>query len=102
MTTNLDQQCHELAECARQLAVCLPFYGIHAYPAIAALADRIIAARTAEHAQFVEVAQLAGQLGWYVFVDGLLDCDIPACGTERDAWYLALQAYPHAVAQVTP
>ena len=34
-----------------------------------------------------EVAQLAGQIGWYVFRDGLLDCDFPASNTPRKAWY---------------
>jgi hypothetical protein len=42
----------------------------------------------------IEVAQLAGQLGFYVFVDGMLDADIPASKTAEQAVGLALRAYP--------
>lgn len=34
----------------------------------------------------IEVAQMAGALGFYVFRDGLLDCDVPASKTRAEAW----------------
>lgn len=42
----------------------------------------------------IETGQLAGQLGWYVFVDGRLDADIPASKVEKGAVLRAARAYP--------
>ena len=44
----------------------------------------------------LETCKLAGQLGWYVLVDEMLDCDIPQFRTEEEARILAGRAYPGA------
>jgi hypothetical protein len=42
----------------------------------------------------LEVARLAGQLGWYVLLGGLLDCDIPESKNIGWAIRRAKKAYP--------
>lgn len=50
----------------------------------------------AREGKLIEIAQLAGQIGWYVFVDGMLDADFPATSTPEQAVGLALAEYANA------
>jgi len=96
---NLNEQCHEWARYglvyARRAKRARNPFNCCAWESMCRRnADRIIAARAAELADRVEVGRLAGQLGWYVFVGGLLDCDIPAHATEIEAICAAQDEYP--------
>ena len=48
----------------------------------------------------IETGKLAGQLGWYVFWNGLLDCDVPASKTEYGAVRRACKEYGLSPSQI--